>query len=133
VNFTWKKDGVKALGFIAQDVEKVLPEVVNTDKTTTLKSVQYANIVAVVVEAFKSFYHEVNEHFHQVENRVAKLESVNATEQKQAEEINQLKKENEQMQAKIDALSRSVSSLMQASQLKKASSSKRVPASTESH
>ena len=30
VNFTWKESGRKDIGFIAQDVEKVLPELVHT-------------------------------------------------------------------------------------------------------
>jgi hypothetical protein len=53
VNFTWKNSNEKTIGFIAQDIEKVVPELVKTNKATTLKSVQYANIIAIVVEAIK--------------------------------------------------------------------------------
>jgi hypothetical protein len=53
VSFEWKKQPEKQLGFIAQDVEKVFPEVVSTDPNSGLKSVQYANLIAPIVEAVK--------------------------------------------------------------------------------
>ena len=41
-------------GFIAQEVEEILPEVVNTHPDSGLKSIQDANqITAVLVEAIK--------------------------------------------------------------------------------
>ena len=44
----------KAIGFIAQEVEKVLPEVVQTEKTPEgYKAVQYDKVVALLVEAIK--------------------------------------------------------------------------------
>jgi hypothetical protein len=62
VNFDWntkafpdrKFSDQKAIGFIAQDVEKVLPEVVQTEKTSEgYKAVQYDKVVALLVEAIK--------------------------------------------------------------------------------
>jgi len=62
VNFDWKTTEFPArsfsenrsVGFIAQEVEKVLPEVVQTEKNTEgYKSVQYDKIVALLVEAIK--------------------------------------------------------------------------------
>jgi hypothetical protein len=53
VDFTWKETGKKDVWFIAQELEEVLPELVSTSEETGLKSVQYGNIVAVVVEAVK--------------------------------------------------------------------------------
>jgi hypothetical protein len=41
-----------SIGVIAQDIEKVLPEVVTTNKNG-LKSVSYGNIVGVLIEAIK--------------------------------------------------------------------------------
>jgi len=60
VNFDWRvgefKDRDfptgKQIGFIAQEVEKVLPEVVTTDRDG-YKGVEYSNITAVLVEAVK--------------------------------------------------------------------------------
>jgi hypothetical protein len=60
VTFDWKRndypgmnfaDG-RQVGFIAQEVEKVLPEAVSMDSTGT-RSVAYANVVPVLVEAMK--------------------------------------------------------------------------------
>ena len=62
VNFDWntkafpdrKFSDQKAIGFIAQEVEKVLPEVVQTEKTSEgYKAVQYDKVVALLVEAIK--------------------------------------------------------------------------------
>ena len=54
VSFTWKATGEPSIGFIAQDVEKVYPEVVSTSATTGLKSVSYGSLVAPLIEAVKS-------------------------------------------------------------------------------
>jgi hypothetical protein len=61
VTFEWKRDEFKTMhfaegrqiGFIAQEVEKVLPELVTTD-SNGYKSVAYANVVPVLVEAMKT-------------------------------------------------------------------------------
>jgi hypothetical protein len=62
VTFDWKTKEFpsrmfsenRAVGFIAQEVEQVLPEVVQTEKTTEgYKSVQYDKVVALLVEAIK--------------------------------------------------------------------------------
>jgi hypothetical protein len=68
-NFTDKKQ----IGFIAQEVEKVLPEVVSTDPVG-YKTVEYSKVVALLVEAMKE----------------------------QQEEIEALKKENASLKAQAD-------------------------------
>ncbi len=57
VTFRWIDSGQASVGFIAQEVELVLPEVVQGEEGS--KSVQYANIVAVVVEAIKELKSKV--------------------------------------------------------------------------
>ena len=60
VSYDWKRNEFpemnfkpsKDLGLIAQEVEKVLPELVNTDDKG-FKSVQYSHLVSVLVEAIK--------------------------------------------------------------------------------
>ena len=52
VSFEWKESGTQALGLIAQDVEKVIPELVTTDDNG-FKGIRYNNIIAVLVEAIK--------------------------------------------------------------------------------
>lgn len=52
VEFTWKDSGQKSIGVIAQEVEKVLPELVMEDECG-VKSVAYGNIIGVLIEAIK--------------------------------------------------------------------------------
>ena len=48
------------LGLIAQDVEKILPEVVSRDYDN-FRTVAYQNIVAVLIEAVKELSDKVDE------------------------------------------------------------------------
>jgi len=52
VRFDWIDNDKPSLGLIAQDVEKVLPELVETN-SDGIKSVSYSNIVGVLIEAIK--------------------------------------------------------------------------------
>jgi len=52
VRFDWITNNKPSLGLIAQEVEKVLPELVETSTDGT-KSVSYGNIVGVLIEAIK--------------------------------------------------------------------------------
>lgn len=61
VRFQWKKDGSESIGLIAQDVEKVFPELVSTNKTTGMKAVDYAKLVAPLIETVKTQQKEINE------------------------------------------------------------------------
>ena len=58
VNFTWIKNNVKTQGLIAQEVEGVLPDLVHTG-SDGYKSVQYGNIVAILIEAIKEQQQEI--------------------------------------------------------------------------
>jgi len=51
--------GKKETGLIAQDVEKVLPEVINITKDNKL-SIDYGNMMGLVVEAIKSLEKRLN-------------------------------------------------------------------------
>jgi hypothetical protein len=62
VRFNWKGSSIDQLGMIAQEVERVLPEVVSDTET---KSVNYAVVVSVLIEAIK----ELNERIKTLENR----------------------------------------------------------------
>ena len=52
VSFKWKNNGRPDIGFIAQDIEKIIPEIVSTNSDGK-KSVEYGNISALIVEAVK--------------------------------------------------------------------------------
>jgi hypothetical protein len=55
-------DNNKHMGVIAQEVEKVIPEVVKTDKSKEkIKSVAYGNMVGLLIEAIKDLKNEVDE------------------------------------------------------------------------
>tara|TARA_B110000977_G_scaffold199432_1_gene286809 strand:- start:9584 stop:11203 length:1620 start_codon:yes stop_codon:yes gene_type:complete len=56
---TFNKDGERGLGVIAQEVEKILPEVVIEGEE--YKSVAYGNIVGVLIEAIKELTKEVED------------------------------------------------------------------------
>jgi hypothetical protein len=58
VEFDYKINGVHSIGFIAQEVEKVVPDLVFGDDP---KSVAYQNFVALLVEAIKELREEVTE------------------------------------------------------------------------
>ncbi len=83
VTFDWKTKEFpnrkftenRALGFIAQEVEQVIPEVVQTEKTAEgYKSVQYDKVVALLVEAIK----EQQKQIEQLQQKVKELtEKVN--------------------------------------------------------
>ena len=60
VSFVWKEGGDKNIGLIAQNVEMVYPELVITNPSTGLKSVEYGNLVAPLIEAIKEQQKEIN-------------------------------------------------------------------------
>ena len=78
----------KQIGFIAQEVEKVLPELVYTD-SNGYKSMSYDKITAVLVEAFKELKH-LND------TKTASLDK----------EVKFLKEENSRLKQKVASLER---------------------------
>ena len=70
VNFTYKDTGLKSIGVIAQDIQKVLPEVVSEDNNGYL-GVNYSGIVPVLIEAVR----EQNSIIKSLEDRISKLEN----------------------------------------------------------
>ena len=60
VRFDWKDTHEPSLGLIAQEVEKILPELVETSDDGT-KSVSYGNIIGVLIEAIKEQQKQIDE------------------------------------------------------------------------
>ena len=54
------RPGIRKVGFIAQELEKILPEVVS-EGDDGIKSVAYGNITALIVEAIKELNAEIKE------------------------------------------------------------------------
>ncbi|MFA6278843.1 MAG: tail fiber domain-containing protein [Candidatus Paceibacterota bacterium] len=61
VEFNWLKDGTPSVGVIAQEVEQVYPDLVSTNPSTGLKSVQYGNLVGPLIEAVKAQQKEIED------------------------------------------------------------------------
>jgi len=85
ISFDWKADGGKSMGLIAQDVEKIYPELVGsynifnetTNETETYKTVQYGNLVAPLIEAVKELDEKnikQDEKIEEQKKRIEKLE-----------------------------------------------------------
>jgi len=83
ISFDWKESGEKSIGLIAQDVEKVFPEIVNTEEGTGLKSIEYGKLVAPLIEAVKEQQKMIDEQKELID--------------KQGEEIKALKVSSEQL------------------------------------
>ena len=74
VNFTWRSDNdhLTDIGFIAQDVQEVIPELVVEDKNDGLLSVKYQNLVAVLAEAIKEQQKQIDELKQQIKSLMQK-------------------------------------------------------------
>ncbi len=92
VEFNWIEDEAKSkrIGFIAQEVEKILPQLVFANKSNGYKGINYAEMSAVLVESFN----EQQELIEQLQaeklymaNRIEQFESENQNLQKQIDEI----------------------------------------------
>lgn len=59
VSFDWKENGKPAIGVIAQEIETVIPQVVNVLENQK-KTVSYGNIIAVLIEAIKELSEKVD-------------------------------------------------------------------------
>ena len=106
VNFEWKDtthhDTGLQMGFIAQEAEKVIPEVVDAPKTdSTFYSMQYAPITALLVEAVKKQQAII-------ESQKQEIETIKAEASSSSVETNQKLKETAQklaaLEAKLNAL-----------------------------
>jgi len=59
VSFKWKNTGKSSMGIIAQEVEKVFPELIGTSEN--YKTVNYNGLVAVLIESIKELKKEINQ------------------------------------------------------------------------
>ena len=60
VNFNWKENNRYAMGVIAQEVEKVIPEAVGIDENG-IRSVNYASLVGLLIEAVKTLSDRIDD------------------------------------------------------------------------
>jgi hypothetical protein len=59
VSFVWKDNRQPSIGIIAQEIEKIVPEIVNTNENG-LKSVSYDSIIGLLIESIKEQQIQIN-------------------------------------------------------------------------
>ena len=59
VSFKWKGTGEKSMGILAQEVEEVLPELINNSRN--YKAVNYNGLIAVLIESIKELKREIKQ------------------------------------------------------------------------
>lgn len=87
--FNWKDTGRGDIGLIAQEVEKVFPDLVHTGPDG-MKSVEYGNLVAPIIEAIKQLAGNADalaKRVFNTESRLDALEKQNALQQAQIAEL----------------------------------------------
>ena len=71
-----KRDTSKQIGFIAQDIEEIFPEMVSTDGSG-YKSVDYSKMSAVLLEAVKEQQSHMENQQKQIDYLMQKIENLN--------------------------------------------------------
>jgi hypothetical protein len=59
VSFIWKDNRQPSIGIIAQEIEKIIPEIVASDERG-IKSVSYDSIIGLLIEAIKEQQVQIN-------------------------------------------------------------------------
>ncbi len=76
VTFRWKKNGAKDIGVIAQNVEKVFPEIVKITGRDGMKGVEYGNLAALFIEAIKDQQKEIKDQQKQLKEQQKEIEEL---------------------------------------------------------
>lgn len=107
VEFDWKKDDEHEIGLIAQEVEAIEPTFVKTG-TNGFKAVKYSNIVALLIEAMKTEHKQVQKNLSMMKTMQSTLEEHSRKIASLEEENIELKKENEQIKARLNRLEKAI-------------------------
>jgi uncharacterized protein YdgA (DUF945 family) len=87
VQYHWKSEAAsegKHIGFIAQAVEKVFPQLVGEDKLTGMKQLNYAGFTPILVQAVQELYTK----WSGIDQKILALEQENAALKAQIEQQN---------------------------------------------
>ena len=57
----WKKDKTKDIGFIAEEVEKVFPNLVSYEENEEINGIQYSKLTTVLVKALQQQQEQIDE------------------------------------------------------------------------
>lgn len=61
VSYDWKENGKEDIGFIAEEVEKVLPQIVEKNEEGVVEGMNYGRLTALLVEVVKSQQAQIDE------------------------------------------------------------------------
>ncbi|MDZ4678455.1 MAG: tail fiber domain-containing protein [Oligoflexia bacterium] len=113
VTFRWKNGSAsdqRSMGFIAQEVEKVAPELVRNDKDSGFKQVNYSNFVALLTQAVKELYNKIVG----VSDNVAAMKIENIIKDRQIQSLQQenfqMKNENAAIKARLEKIEKALQS-----------------------
>ena len=119
-SFKWKdtasdKKSKKHFGFIAQDVQKIIPEVVEKDRKGFL-TIRYTELIPLIVSAFQEFQENVTELFTEMVNDTARelkevKDRISETARNTANEFKKVKQHLSNIKYIIDLQSKSIESL----------------------
>lgn len=74
--YTYKTDNnIKRMGFIAQDVQKIMPELVSKNKTDDYLNFKYMDLIAVLVNAVQEQQKVIEANQQQIEALTAQIEN----------------------------------------------------------
>lgn len=109
VRFDWKDSNKPAVGFIAQEVETVVPELVNTHPVSGQKSVQYGNITAILVEALKQEVKERKIASIQCEQQVDEIQRLIHEQNKDLKsQVRTLENENRELKLRLEKIEKAL-------------------------
>ena len=108
ISFTWKQDGVKDIGFGAEEVEKIAPLFTFRNDKGEIEGVRYDRLGVVFVNAFKEQQSQIQKQ----QEQLARAQTL-ATEQqeqilKQQEQIKRAQAVAQRQQQQLDALQKLV-------------------------
>ncbi len=112
VQYDWKdkaKFGDKhQIGLIAQDLEKVYPEVVYTDKDSGFKAVAYDKLVAPIIEALKVFNKRIAQLFDRTEKNAREIASVKEENAELKARVEKSEKENAELKKRLERIEKAL-------------------------
>ena len=61
IEFQWKKDKVKDIGFIAEEVEKIYPNLIAYEEDGEIHGLQYSKLTSILVKAVQEQQEQIEE------------------------------------------------------------------------
>jgi hypothetical protein len=118
VRFNWRANGKPEVGLIAQEVEQVLPELVNTNPVTGMKAVKYGNLVSPLIQAVKELHGlckmsdaqiaELGKRVENVERELAGQKQIDSTHDAKIkaleDQVRMLKNENQELKNTVQEI-----------------------------